>query len=154
MPIADELIGASLMTSVGITLIAAFLGLRQWYERQAREQDLPSDDRAHFEREDRRRAIGIAVLLLIAVALSVGARIPHKVAGQANGLFIAFWPVVFALIVALLFLAFFDWIATRNYARRHRRSMARERIDLLRDTRRQSSSGRSDPTNEPDAHRD
>jgi hypothetical protein len=154
MPNADELIGASLMTSVGIILIAAFLGLRQWYEAQAREQDLPGDDREHFERQDRRRAIGVAVLLMIAVGLSVGARIPHKVAGQANGMFIASWLVVFALIVVLLFLALFDWIATRNYARRHRRSMARERIELLRDTLRPGASERSDPANESDVERE
>jgi hypothetical protein len=147
MHMADELT-ASLMTSVGITLIAAFLGLRQWYERQAREQDLSGDDRGYFKRQDVRRGIGVAVLLVIAVALSVGTRIPPKVAGKANLAFIEIWLVVFALILVLLVVAFFDWIATRNYARRLRQSMARERSEMLRDTLRQAAELPADPADE------
>jgi cobalamin biosynthesis protein CobD/CbiB len=151
MPIGDELIGASLMTSIGITLIAAFLGLRQWYERQAREQDLSSDDRAYFQRQDIRRGIGVAVMLAIAIALAVSARIPHKVGGQANWAFIEIWLVVSSLIVVLLFLALIDWIETRSYARRIRRALARERIEMLRDTLSQAAGTPPDPENEPDA---
>jgi hypothetical protein len=153
MHMADELT-ASLMTSVGITLIAAFLGLRQWYERQAREQDLSGDDRGYFERQDVRRGIGVAVLLVIAVALSVGTRIPPKVAGRVNWAFVEVWLVVFALILVLLFLAFLDWIATRNYARRLRRSMARERIEMLRDAISQAARTPPDPENQSDAAAD
>ena len=150
MPLADELT-ASLMTSLGITLIAAFLGLRQWYERQAREEDLSADDRAHFQRQDRRRGIGVAVMLFIALGLSVGTRIPPKVDGRANWTFIECWMVVFALIVVLLMLAFFDWIATRHYARRLRRSIARERIEMLRDTLKQAPDSSPRAADRPDA---
>ncbi len=145
MPMGDELIGASLMTSAGITLIAVFLGLRQWYERHAREQDLSSDDRDYFQRQDIRRGIGVAVMLAIAIALAVGARIPHKVGGQANWAFIEIWLVVSSLIVVLLLLALIDWIATRSYARRIRRSLARERIEMLRDTLSQAAKTPRDP---------
>jgi hypothetical protein len=38
------------------------------------------------------------------------------------------------LIVVLLLLAAFDWMATRRYANRHLRSMARQRLELLRES--------------------
>ena len=41
----DDLASASLLISSGITLIAAFLGLRQWYEWRARDVDLSDRDR-------------------------------------------------------------------------------------------------------------
>jgi uncharacterized membrane protein len=134
MPFADDLGATSLMTSLGVTLIAVFLGLRQWYERQAREPVLSSDDRGYFARQDLRRACGVVVLVIIAVGLSVGARVPHKMGGKVNLLFVEIWLVVFILILVLLSLALVDWIATRDYARRHRRAIARERIEMLRET--------------------
>ncbi len=44
----EDLASASLLISSGITLIAAFLGLRQWYEWRARETELPDHDRRYF----------------------------------------------------------------------------------------------------------
>jgi hypothetical protein len=45
MPPARDLASDSLLISCGLVLIAAFLGLRQWYESRAREADLADDDR-------------------------------------------------------------------------------------------------------------
>jgi len=72
MPIADDLASTSMTMSFGIALIAAFLGLQQWYERQARESDLSDRDR-HYFWQDVRRGIGVAVMLMLAAGLSIGA---------------------------------------------------------------------------------
>jgi hypothetical protein len=47
------------------------------------------------------------------------------------------------LIVVMLLLAFLDWLSTRLYARRHSRSMARQRLELLRETLRKSRGDRA-----------
>ena len=52
MPPANDLPSASLALAVGLCLISLFLGLRQWYERKAREPDLSEADRVHFSRQD------------------------------------------------------------------------------------------------------
>jgi hypothetical protein len=54
-----------------------------------------------------------------------------RIAGQANLRFVALWLAVLGLIFVLLVLAFVDLMATRSYARRHRRGIARERLEFL-----------------------
>ena len=133
MPLADDLSSSSLLISSGIALVALFLGLRQWYESRARESDLSAIDRGHFVRQDIRRGLGVAVMLFLALGLYLGSRIPFRVADRPNATFVEVWLAIVALLVMLLVLALFDWVATRLYARRQRRSMARERHRLLRE---------------------
>ena len=134
MPIADDLASNSLLISSGVALIAVFLGLRQWYEWRARETELSDLDHRYFFRQDVRRGLGVAVMLVIALGLYFGSRIPSKVAGRANLIFVVVWLAIIGLIVVMLILAFVDWLSTRLYARRLSRSMARERLQILRDT--------------------
>ncbi len=147
---ADDLASTSLMISLGIALIAVFLGLRQWYETQAREPDLSEFDRAYFARQDVRRGLGVALMLILAAGLSIGARIAPRVNGRANLMFVEIWLGEIALLFVLIALAGLDWLATRRYARQYRRSMARERMKLLRDAIRESAARGSDETGKPD----
>jgi protein-S-isoprenylcysteine O-methyltransferase Ste14 len=128
-----EMASGSLFISLGVTLVAFFLGLRQWYERQSRETDLSEFDRGYFARQDLRRAIGVVVMVLLAVGMWVGARLEPTTDRRANLGFVGVWLAVIGLIIVLLALALTDWWATRRYARRMRRSIARERVELLRE---------------------
>lgn len=130
----EDLASASLLISAGITLIAAFLGLRQWYEWRARERDLSDRDRSYFVRQDVRRGLGVAVMLILAAGLYFGSRIPSKVGGHANMNFVHVWLAISGLILVMLGLALIDWISTRLYARRQHRSLASERRRILRET--------------------
>jgi hypothetical protein len=140
----NDLDTTSLMASLGIVLIATFLGLRQWYERRGRDRDLSGEDRAHFFRQDLRRAIGVGMLLLLALGIWVGANMPPLVGGGVNIRFLQVWLLEISLVVALLFLAAADLFATRAYARRHRQSMAHERREILRDTLHRAHAQRRD----------
>lgn len=130
----DDLASSSLLLSSGIMMIAAFLGLRQWYEWRARESDLSDRDRHYFFRQDVRRGMGVAVMLMLAAGLYFGSRIPPRVAGHANLTFVQVWLAIISLILVMLGLALLDWISTRLYARRQHRSLASERQRILRET--------------------
>jgi membrane protein implicated in regulation of membrane protease activity len=131
---------SSLVLSIAVASIAVALGLRQWYERRVREADLGEDDRNYFVRQDLRRVFGVVVLLILAIGVLIGSRTAPQIAGHANLQFVAIWLVEFALIFLVLALALLDWLATRRYAQRQRRSMARERDEVLR-----GILGRTDP---------
>jgi uncharacterized membrane protein YciS (DUF1049 family) len=77
------------------------------------------------------------------MGLYFGSRMPPKVAGRANLTFVVVWLAIIGLIVVMLLLAFLDWLSTRLYARRHSRSMARQRLQLLRETLRKSRGDRA-----------
>src|SRR6478752_7208344 len=126
MPTADDVPSASLGLALGLFLIALFLGLRQWYERRARDVDLSGADLSHFRRQDARRYLGVAVLLAIAAVVFVTTRLVPIVEGKANPAFAELWLLVLAMIVVLLGLALLDWLATRGYFERHRQEMIRE----------------------------
>ena len=88
----DDLASSSLLISSGITLIAAFLGLRQWYEWRARDVGpLAIATAVYFFRQDVRRGLGVAVMLILAAGLYFGSRIPPQVAGHANLTFVQVW---------------------------------------------------------------
>jgi len=154
MPNADDLASTSLMISLGIVLIAAFLGLRQWYEQQARESDLSDLDRDHFTRQDMRRGLGVALMVILAAGLSIGSRIAPRVNEHANLTFVEFWLGEIGLLFVLVTMAGLDLLATRRYARRLRRSIARERIRLLREAIRESGLRHSDPPGESEQLRE
>jgi hypothetical protein len=132
MPPATDLSSANLALAAGVTLVAMFLGLRQWYERNTRETDLSEADCSHFTRQDWRRGLGVGVMFVLALILLVGSYLEPKVRGKANVLFLEVWIIVLVLLVVLLLLATLDWVATRLYASRHRDALLREQTHSLR----------------------
>ena len=157
MPVANDLPGPSLLMPLGIALIAAFLGLRQWYERRARAADLSDADRGYFFRQDLRRGTGVGILLAVAFGIYTGSHVSPRLAGGVNPLFLDIWMAVLAMVAVLLALALFDWFAIRTYAARHRRSMTQERLKILGETYRQAAAhpqgARTEPESRtPDAH--
>jgi hypothetical protein len=127
---------ASLVLSSSVVLIAVLLGWKEWSDRRGRNSDLSPEDARHFGHQDTRRALGIAVLGLLAVGLFVGSRVPPKLGNKTNPQFLGIWLGVFLLILFLLGLAMIDWLAIRVFARRHRNQILRERIELLKPDKR------------------
>jgi hypothetical protein len=146
MALSEEVATAGLV--IGVTLVAAALAMRQWHERRRREPNLSGDDARHFARQDFRRAVVGVVLLLLALSIAFGSRLEPRPAGRPSPLFLAVWLGIFGLVFVLVWLAVFDFLATWLYARRHRRAIARERIEYLRGERRRQSyrgNGRTGP---------
>jgi hypothetical protein len=150
MLIAQDLTSSGVLMSTGIMMIAFFLGLRQWYESRDRDPNLSDFDRTYFSRQDLRRGLGVAIMLILALGIWIGARMEPLIAGKANMTFVQVWLVVIVLILVLLVVAMLDWLATRLYARRLRRSIARERIELLREVFGKSASTHEDPISQPE----
>ena len=159
-----DLAMTSLVLSVGVGGIAVVLGLLQWSQWANRDTDLAEVDQVYFTRQDFRRALGVLLMLLLAVGIFVGSRVspvipilptdvginPEAVgpnSRRANPQFLTIWLGVITLLVTLLGLALFDWFATRHYAHRLRQSMARERLDVLRETFRRTDTNRNGPSN-------
>jgi hypothetical protein len=145
MPIAQDVASSGVLMAGGITLIAVFLGLRQWYESRAREPDLSDLDHTYFVRQDLRRGLGVAIMMILALGIVIGSVIEPQVGGKANMTFVMVWLGMSALILFLLALALLDWSATRTYARRLRQSIARERVELLRQVFGKSVTADGDP---------
>jgi uncharacterized membrane protein len=154
MPGADDIPWASVGLAAGLCLIALFLGLREWYERKAREVELSPADHHHFRHQDTRRRLGVGVLLAIALLALAGSRIQPRAPGRANVLFVALWLLVLSLILVLLGLALADLLATRAYSRRQRRQMLRESIDAIRRQAATRSRGPTDGPTDPAAPRE
>jgi len=135
--------------ALGVAMIAAFLGLRQWYERRGRTEPLTVEDEVYFRRQDVRRWAGVAVMLALALDVFGGSWVEPRVAGKGNPWFGVVWLVVLSLIVVMLGLAFLDLLATRKYARRHRRALFMNEIEEVRRRLYRagvSSSGGDNPT--------
>ncbi|MGP0069541.1 MAG: hypothetical protein ACLQGP_38825 [Isosphaeraceae bacterium] len=168
MPMANNLALTSLALSVAIGGIAILLGLHQWSQWRGRDAGLVDAERRYFLRQDWRRGAGVLLMLMIAAGIYVGSRIPPLVSrfpvdndvrqarriiagswvetaigDHANPRFLSIWLGVIVLLVTLLGLALFDWIATRRYAHWQRQSMARERLDILRETFRKVDTDRN-----------
>jgi len=150
MPQADDIPSASVGLAAGLCLIALFLGLREWYERKARDTELSPADHRHFRHQDLRRRLGVGVLLAIALLALAGSRIQPQAPGKANVLFVALWLLVLTLILVLLGLALADLLATRAYSQRQRRQMLRESIDAVRRQARQAATRPRGQTDGPD----
>jgi len=123
---------ASMVLSTFVLLVAALLAWHERRDRGQRSADLSPEDAEHFARQDGRRGFGLVILVILAVALVVGSRMPARAGAGANPQFVELWLGVFALILTLLWLALADWVALRRFAGRHRKEIFRERIDLLR----------------------
>lgn len=118
--------------ALGVAMIAAFLGLHQWYERRGRPERPSAEDDVYFRRQDIRRWAGVAVMLALALDVFGGSWVEPRIAGKGNPWFGVVWLVVLSLIVVMLALAFFDLLATRKYARRHRRALFMNQLDEIR----------------------
>lgn len=118
--------------AVGVSLIALFLGLRQWYEQRARE-DLSEADEAFHGRQNVRRWLGVAALTTVALVILAASWVHPRVAGKGNVAFIVVWLVVLSLIVVTLFVALWDWVATWRYAREQRQAMILDHVEELRE---------------------
>ncbi|SIO63165.1 hypothetical protein SAMN05444166_7261 [Singulisphaera sp. GP187] len=154
MPLAQRTAAVSLALSIGIVAVAILLLIWLWYERRDRDPDLPEVDAKHFKRQDFRRALVALILLVLAVEIYVGSPMEPKVGGRANYAFLLIWLTAFALILGLLVLASFDWIATRLYARRHLEELVRERLEILRAEQQQLLALRDGNRNGSEAHQD
>lgn len=140
---AESLAPASLALALAVASVAVGLGLRLGWERRNRDPDLSEADRRHFLRQDIRRAVGVALLSLLALGVYVGSRVPELIpvegprrsgpAVRPNLLFLAVWLGIFASLVGAVVVALIDWSATREYARRHRREMDRRRAEFVRE---------------------
>lgn len=149
MPPPPHSATAGLVVSLAVVSVAVVLALRQYREWLGREDDLSEADAKHFARQDMRRGIGVGVMVLLAPGLSIGSRLEPRVGGRTNPMFVPVWLGIFVLIFALLVLALLDLIATRLYARRHRRVLFEERIEALRDEyrhREKPGNGRPGPS--------
>jgi hypothetical protein len=149
MPPAQSAETVSVFLAAGVTAVALILAWRQWRESQGRETDLSEADVAHFLKQDIRRWIGVGLMLVLAVGIAVGSRLPPKAAaGGANSMFVLIWLAICILVLVLLMLALIDWIDIRQYARRHRRAMIDERRDLAEESLRKPA--RHDPDHRSD----
>ena len=72
MPPASDFPSASFALAIGLGMITLFLGLRQWYQRRAREIDLSPEDITHFRHQDIRRRLGVGVMSAIALLVLAG----------------------------------------------------------------------------------
>jgi len=141
MPNAPDIAVASLALASFILLVVGLLGWREWSDRRGRPDDLGAEDAGHFADQDRRRYLGLIILCLLAIGVVVGSGMPARLGNRANPPFVAIWLAVFALISILLTLALSDWIALRRYARRQRREIHRERLEILQDEARRRDAG-------------
>ncbi|APW60326.1 hypothetical protein [Paludisphaera borealis] len=132
MPGATDFQEACRALALGVTMIAAFLGLRQWYERKGRGDLASPEEAGFFRRQDVRRWLGVGVMLALAVEVYIGSWVEPRVGGRGNPRFVVVWLVVLSLIIVMLGLALADWLATRAYAARQRKAIFREQLDELR----------------------
>ncbi len=140
---AENLAPASLALALAIAAVAVGLGIHLGWDRSNRDLDLSEIDRRHFFSQDLRRALGVALLTLLALGIYVGSRVPELIPVKSpgpggplvrpNARFLAVWLGVFASLVATVVVALADWSATRKYARRHRREMDQTRSELVRE---------------------
>jgi hypothetical protein len=123
---------ASAFVSGGVFVISLALIFWLRFERSRRDPDLDEADRLYFSRQDRRRDIGLAVLLILAQGFAIAPGIEFRVQAEPSLIFIVFWLAIFVLVLVLLGIALLDILATRTYAKRHRAAILEERRVLVK----------------------
>lgn len=121
--------------SVIISTLLLALGViyfwREWsaWRRNAGYEQLPPEDRRHFQSQFFRRTVGCSLLIGSGlVILAVQGLLDWK---QAPRLFAWLWTVVMVGLLAILGLAGADVVAIRRYARRHRRRLDADRRAMI-----------------------
>ncbi len=143
----EPLVFMGYLLGIGLGLAASGLVWHQLRHRDGREALEKTDqDRTYFRNQDRRRALGIALMILASLALLIASTIyPGRVgAGEARAdvdggaradadggaradgpepdprylVFASLWLLVAFTVVLLLILAFLDSVATYKFARR------------------------------------
>src|SRR5690242_12702967 len=99
MPLAATGASEGLVLSVALVMIASAFAVGQWRDRRRRDPGLTEADADHFARQDVRRWLGSAVMVLIAVGIVAGTRIDARAAGRLFGWT---WLGVSSLVVVLL----------------------------------------------------
>ncbi len=135
--------------ALGMIGVVAGLVYWQWADRRGRGEDLSDEDRSHFTRQDWRRGVVALLMAIVAVGVYVGSTLPSLANGRPNLTFVAIWLGIFILILVLVVLALFDWLATQRYARRHRDAIVREGMRVFHDEIRLQIG--PDPVREPPA---
>jgi hypothetical protein len=141
MRLIDSIPLSSWLASIGILLVALFLGLWQWFDKESRAGGLDPGDRDFFARQDLRRYRGVGVLVALALLLPLLSS--NGLQQRWIRLYILDFVVVCGLIVLLLTLAFRDGLATRRYARRHIQALANERSELVREVLHRTAASKS-----------
>jgi protein-S-isoprenylcysteine O-methyltransferase Ste14 len=158
MPFAYQAETVSPALSGTVILIAVGLAIWQERDRRSRDRELSPADARHFKHQDVRRWLVVATLILVAVGIGVGSQLHPRTAVGPNLWFVRTWLVVCLGVLLLIGLALADWIATSRYARRHRRTLLREGVDILKQNARLRSAraarrnGRSHPGGEAPSH--
>ncbi|MDX2035978.1 MAG: hypothetical protein SFX72_04955 [Isosphaeraceae bacterium] len=133
MPARDGISVADAGLLLGGVLFVIDILLFIWLlrDRRARADETPSNEVRHFAGQDARRFAVCLILAVLSVALVWGSRVPAFVAGRPNPFFVQLWSAVIGLIAVLMVLAFFDWVATRFYARRRRLELLEEGLNSI-----------------------
>ncbi len=133
------------LTLAGILIfLAVFFGLRQRHTLAQLRQDgqLSTDDRLYLVRQIRRRLI-CSVLMIVLAGLLVGGFFLPEVAAPAEGEPIseqakdalratsAYWIIALFVLLAILFLASFDFLATARFGMRRVRQLENDRRAVL-----------------------
>ena len=136
MPRASSAAMTGLALAAALVVLAAYFAIRQWLDRRDRGPDLAAADADYLRRQDRRRWLGSAVMVLLAAGIAFGSWINPRASRAAGRLFGATWLGVITLLSAWLTLAILDWRATQVYARRRLKELIGQRGAALEDYRR------------------
>ncbi len=134
--------------AVAVTSLAVWFAGRQWLERKRRPEGLSAADLAYFRGKDHRRLAGSLVMGMVAAGMAVGLVVDPRRDVEAARVWVAAWSTVLCLLLVLLALASWDWLALQSYARRHRLALRRERDVLMNDLARLSRQPPPPPSGE------
>jgi hypothetical protein len=125
-----------LAIAMGLFSLAIAFIVLEWSDRRRRAADLPGAEARYFAVKDVRRLAGSLMMVLIALGMVVGLTLDPRRGRAVRQVWATSWLAVMILVVLLLSLALWDWIALRHYAVRQRVVLDRERRAVVEDARR------------------